>query len=387
MSDGSHWGEDSASFPLPSNSRSLQQPQSRKSPLFSTSIYAVAVVPIIIIAVALTLMAFDFWRAIEGAETESHKSMEAENLSVDFPIWEDVEKRIAPSCVYLYRSDGDRRWKASGVVFDAKGHIVTNYHVSRSLDGYSPAVEFVSGESYHADLVGRDINTDLAVFKINALEAPELQPAIRADVSSLRVGQPIATLGTPMDLPFSFTTGVISGSHRTRETSLRLPDTEDEKSVEFMTIQTDTAVNPGNSGSGWFDGEGKLVAILTGGKKTEHQGSVGVDFGIPVDLVEKIAKHLIEYGKVEHVNLGAQVESGSAQLNEVWEKGARLVGVVDGAAARSGLAEGDTIVRVDQLRVYGASSLNAALQYYFSGECAQIKYIRSEKLETQRVCF
>ncbi|MDO5728379.1 MAG: S1C family serine protease [Actinomycetaceae bacterium] len=348
-------------------------------------VLALLIIPAFIVAgiVVLEVTGYRIPATYGSYETEAQ-----ETLSHDFPIWEDVTSTIARSSVYVYPIDGNTEWKSSGVVFDADGHIVTNYHVVRALDGLEMGVVFASEVAYYVDLIGRDIETDLAVVRINTETLPYLHPAERASASSLQIGQPVAAMGTPRNLPFSLTTGVISGIDKPHYGSFEPEGSDESIGVYFPVIQTDASINPGNSGSGWFDGDGKLIGITTGGKTTDQQGSVGTDFAIPVDLVEKIANRIIEYGFVEHVTLDADLEYGAIEIDRVWQKGAQLSNVSEGGVASSNeLADGDIILSIGDKRVTNARQLEAQLKYYFLGECTLITYVHSEEIHEKSLCF
>lgn len=360
-----------------------QTPERRRTWRFP-AVLALLIIPVFIVAGVVTLEA-------TGYRIPAHSPYQSETqeiLSHDFPIWEDITAKIARSSVYVYPVDGNTEWKSSGVVFDTDGHIITNYHVVRALDGLEMGIVLASGVAYHADLVGRDIGTDLAVLKINGETLPHLQPAMLADVSSLHIGQPVVAMGTPRNLPFSLTTGVISGLDKPHYGSFEPEGSDEPIDVCFPSIQTDASINPGNSGSGWFDGNGKLIGITTGGQTTGQQGSVGTDFAIPVDLVEKIANRIIEYGFVEHVGFDADFDYGTVEVDGVWQKGAQLSNISEGGVASSNLlTDGDIIVRIGNKRIANARQVEAQLKYYFPGECTPITYVRSEEIHEMSLCF
>ena len=181
----------------------------------------------------------------------------------------------------------------SGSVIDKKGHVLTNYHV---VEGEQEIiVTMANGNSYEAEIVGGDKTDDLAVLRINA-PAAELHPIRFGRSGDLRVGQRVYVLGNPFGLEGTLTTGIISSLNRS------LPSRAGPREMRSI-IQTDAAMNPGNSGGPMLDTHGTMVGMNVAIASRTGQ-SAGVGFAIPVDRIRRLVPRLIQYGKVLRPELG-----------------------------------------------------------------------------------
>ncbi len=222
----------------------------------------------------------------------------------------------------------------SGFIFSKDGYILTNNHVV--ADASEIQVKLQDGRRFEAEVVGTDERSDVAVIKISA---PDLNVALLGDSDALRVGELAFAIGTPMELPYTFTSGIISAKGRT----LGLGGYYDE------FIQTDTSINPGNSGGPLCDVEGCVVGInsLISGINR------GVGFAIPINSAKHIADQLIAKGRVSRPWLGISIASieEDRQLQKIYptvKQGVVLRGIEPGAPAqRSDLILGDVITKVD----------------------------------------
>ncbi len=188
----------------------------------------------------------------------------------------------------------------SGVVIDAQGHIVTNFHVAKDAVGRRTsviAVTLYDGSSYEATFVGADRLNDLAVLKIDA--KPELlYPVEVGDSTRLRVGMRVFAIGNPFGFERTLSTGVVSSLNRSL-------DTEGNRKIKSI-IQIDASVNPGNSGGPLLDSHGRLIGITTA-IATKTGQSAGVGFAIPSSLVTRVIPQLIERGRVTRSEIGLAV--------------------------------------------------------------------------------
>lgn len=255
----------------------------------------------------------------------------------------------------------------SGVILTQDGYIVTNHHVIE--DANSITVRTRSGDEYNASLVGSDEQSDLAVLKI---DATGLTPAVLGDSTTLEVGDLAIAIGNPLgELGGSVTSGIISALDR-------------EMTIDGQTmtlLQTDAAVNPGNSGGGLFNANGDLIGIVNA--KSSGENVEGIGFAIPISTATDIIDELIANGEVtSRPTLGVSLynvedEMTASQLG-VDSTGVYIVQIVDGGAAdNAGLRSGDRIVSVDGSEVSSASDVRAALNKHKIGESISITVERN----------
>ena len=255
----------------------------------------------------------------------------------------------------------------SGVILTQDGYIVTNHHVIE--DANSITVRTRSGDEYNASLVGSDEQSDLAVLKI---DATGLTPAVLGDSTTLEVGDLAIAIGNPLgELGGSVTSGIISALDR-------------EMTIDGQTmtlLQTDAAVNPGNSGGGLFNANGDLIGIVNA--KSSGENVEGIGFAIPISTATDIIDELIANGEVtSRPTLGVSLynvedEMTASQLG-VDSTGVYIVQIVDGGAAdNAGLRSGDRIISVDGSEVSSASDVRAALNKHKIGESISITVERN----------
>jgi putative serine protease PepD len=256
--------------------------------------------------------------------------------------------------------------QGSGWVYDSAGHIVTNDHV---VDGaQSISVRFWNGATYHATLVGADPSTDLAVIKVDA-PGSVLHPLELGNSGALQVGQPVVAIGSPFGLENTVTAGIVSALHRqmTAPNNFTIPD----------SIQTDAAINHGNSGGPLLDLNGRVVGV-NAQIDSDSGGNDGVGFAIPASTVRTIAAQLIGSGSVKHAYLGVGIANAG--------NGVRLTQVRPGTpAARAGLQAGDVVTAVGGQRVRAADELGQAIDARKPGDRVTLTYTRSGKSHTATV--
>jgi putative serine protease PepD len=192
---------------------------------------------------------------------------------------------------------GEERAQGSGFVYDTDGNIVTNEHV---VDGAkSVSVRFWNGNSYPAKVVGSDSSTDLAVIKVDAPQSI-LSPLTLGDSSKLLVGDGVVAIGSPFGLEETVTSGIVSALHRQMQAPNNFTIND--------SIQTDAAINHGNSGGPLLNARGQMVGVNSQ-IRSDSGGSDGVGFAIPSNTIRSIASQLIASGKVEHAYLGVSVQT------------------------------------------------------------------------------
>jgi serine protease DegS len=263
----------------------------------------------------------------------------------------------------------------SGVIIDSRGYIVTNNHVIADADQISVVLN--DGKKLAARLVGTDIDSDIAVLKVDGSKLPAITIG---DSSNLRVGDVVLAIGNPFGVGQTVTMGIVSATGRNQ---LGITNFEN-------FIQTDAAINPGNSGGALIDAHGKLVGINTA-IFSKSGGSQGIGFAIPVDMVRGIMKQLVETGKVSRGWLGLGGQDVTAALAESFGlkdvQGVLISNVLRGAAAdRAGLRPGDVITMIDDHKITSAFDIVNAVGARRPGTEVVIRGWRgNERLEVEAV--
>ena len=262
----------------------------------------------------------------------------------------------------------------SGVIISNKGYIVTNNHVISGSD--EVLVVLNNKQEYNATLVGTDPNTDLALLKV---EAEGLSSMKFGDSNALRLGEWVLAIGNPYNLTSTVTAGIVSAKAR----NLPFLRTQ-EFSIESF-IQTDAAVNPGNSGGALINTRGELVGINA--VIASRTGAfVGYSFAIPVTIVEKVVKDLIEYGAVQRAILGVNIGDVTAELAQQKGleeiEGVYVLGVrAEGAAKQAGIKAEDIIISIDDTRVNSSAELQELVSKYRPGQEVIVIVKRDRKLK------
>jgi putative serine protease PepD len=301
---------------------------------------------------------------------------------------EQVAASVLPSVVSLAVRTSTGGGEGTGVVLDTDGLILTNNHVVEpAADGGSVTVTSNDGSSAPARIIGRDPVTDLAVVRADGLAG--LVPARLGDSESLAVGEDVVAIGSPLGLSGTVTSGIVSALDRpVRAGGSRSPG-QDSTSV-IDAIQTDAAVNPGNSGGPLVDRGGAVVGINSaiaslGAGAGGQAGSIGLGFAIPIDQAREIARQLVDSGTAEHAQLGVSVGDAGVGSSGV-SSGAAIASVQpDAAAADAGLRDGDVLRKVDDHRVDSADALIAAVRSHRAGDQVTVTYVRDGDTRTTTV--
>ena len=263
---------------------------------------------------------------------------------------------------------GSSQAQGSGFVYDADGHVVTNQHVVAGADSVS--VQFWNGKSYTAHVVGTDASTDLTVLKVDA-PSSQLFPLTLGDSSKVAVGDSVIAIGSPFGLQETVTSGIVSALHRemTSPNNFAIDD----------SIQTDTAINHGNSGGPLLNAQGKVIGV-TSQIESDSGGSDGVGFAVPSNTIRSIAAQLISSGKAQHAFLGVVLRDASST------NGAAITQVRSGTpAAKAGLKAGDVITALGGKSISTASELRAAINARRPGDSVSLTYARGGKSHTVTV--
>ena len=265
------------------------------------------------------------------------------------------------------------RGVGSGFIVSEDGYILTNVHVVDGAD--TVTVKLPDRREFTAKVIGADKRTDVAVVKIDAKNLPALK---MGDPSKVKVGEWVAAIGSPFGFENTVTSGIVSAKGRS------LPD---DSYVPF--IQTDVAVNPGNSGGPLFNLQGEVIGINSQ-IYSRTGGYMGVSFAIPIDLAMNVADQLKAHGKVTRGQLGVRIQPISGELAKSFglsdAKGA-LVAAVDAnsAAAKAGLKAGDVITEYDGKKVNEFSELPPLVGSTKPGAKATVVYLRDGKERTTTV--
>ena len=263
----------------------------------------------------------------------------------------------------------------SGVFISSKGYIVTNNHVIENASEIQVVLN--DNSKYDATIVGTDPSTDIAVIKIEGENFPSI-PLGNSD--DLEIGEWVLAVGNPFNLTSTVTAGIVSAKAR----NINLLNGNADKNIFPIEsfIQTDAAVNPGNSGGALVNSSGELVGINTA--IASQTGSYsGYSFAVPVNLVQKVMRDLIDYGIVQRGYLGVQIADITQEIQTERSlpnlKGVYVAGVVeDGSAEKAGLKEGDVILRVGTKEINSSAALQEEIGKMRPGDKVAIT-IRSSK--------
>jgi S1-C subfamily serine protease len=283
----------------------------------------------------------------------------------------DVRKSMTRRKGTNFRIPEELRGNGSGFIFTPDGFILTNSHVVHRADNVE--VILSDGRHFQADLIGDDPDTDLAVVRING---PNLAPASLGDSQKIRVGQLVIAIGNPYGFQYTVTSGVVSALGRSlRSTSGRLIDN---------IIQTDAALNPGNSGGPLVNSQGDVIGVNT----AMILAAQGICFAIAINTAKFVAGKLIKEGKIKrsYIGLGGQnvfLHRRIVRFHRLpLESGVLVVSVeADSPSQRAGLSEGDVIIGFDHQPIAGIDDLHKILTEEKVGVRTTLTIIRrTEKL-------
>jgi S1-C subfamily serine protease len=273
--------------------------------------------------------------------------------------------------------------QGSGFVIDSDGHIVTNEHVVDNAESVS--VRFWNGNSYKASVVGSDPSTDLAVIKVDAPQSI-MHPLTLGDSSSVKVGDPVVAIGSPFGLEETVTSGIVSAVHRQMQAPNQFTIND--------SIQTDAAINHGNSGGPLLNSAGEVIGVnaqIAG----DTGANVGIGFAIPSDTVRSITDTLISSGKVEHAYLGVSVQEIPATVADELNltEGVEITDVRSNTPAqKAGLkgstgkktiqgteyaTGGDVITAIDGDKVTTSEDVQQTIDAHRPGDTISITYRRN----------
>lgn len=262
----------------------------------------------------------------------------------------------------------------SGVIVSPDGYIITNNHVIERADNVD--VTLNDGKEFTATVVGRDPSTDIALLKVEAKDLPFLRYGNSDD---LKLGEWVLAVGNPFNLTSTVTAGIVSAKGRS------LGIIERDFSVESF-IQTDAALNVGNSGGALVNTKGMLVGITTA-ILSPSGAYAGNSFAVPISIVQKVVEDLKEYGEVQRGIIGVvitPVTSEDAKTNNLAEvKGVKIQEVVSGGSAdEAGLRENDIVISINNVAVTTPAELQVQISKYRPGNRVSVTYVRNGKEST-----
>ena len=282
-----------------------------------------------------------------------------------------------PIMDFFYGEDYNRsreiKGYGSGVIVSSDGYIITNNHVIEDVDEVD--VTLNDNRTFHATIIGRDPSTDIALMKIDTKDLPYVR---YGDSDQLKLGQWVIAIGNPFNLTSTVTAGIVSAKGR----SLGLLDSRYR--IESF-IQTDAAVNVGNSGGALVNVNGELVGITTA-IITSNQSPIysGNSFAIPVNIVKKVVADLMEYGEVQRAIIGVNIADVTSDLAEDANinvvKGVYVTDIVSGGAAdEAGIKSGDVIVKFDGKNTDTTAELQEQVGKKRPGDKVQVVVLRNER--------
>ena len=272
----------------------------------------------------------------------------------------------------------EQQGSGSGVIIRPDGYIVTNNHVVANASKVE--VTLNNNRTFEATVVGTDPATDVALIKIDAEGLPTVE---FGDSDALRLGEWVLAIGSPMgeQLRGTITAGIVSAKGRSMPT-------EGEFKIESF-IQTDAAVNPGNSGGALVNKKGELVGINTA-IMSQNGSYVGYSFAVPVNIVKKIVGDIIDFGSVKRAKLGVSMSNVTDEIAKELKlsstKGVYIHETLKGSAAeKAGIKKGDIITNIDGTEIATASALQEKVNSYHPGDKATFTILRDGNVKTVEV--
>jgi putative serine protease PepD len=286
-----------------------------------------------------------------------------------------VAERLMPSVVTVRVAGTGSSSVGSGFVVTADGYVITNDHVVGETAGKA-SVMFSDGSTASAEVVGKDPESDIAVIKV---DRTGLQPVELGDSDAIAVGDPVLAFGSPLALANTVTAGIVSAVDRTIEAS------EGGQVRYYAAIQTDAAVNQGNSGGPLVDGGGRVVGvnsvIKSLSENDQEAGNIGLAFAIPVNQAKRIAQDIIDTGKARRTVIGASVGDNGRSA-----AGVRLNTIEPGGPAEAaGLEAGDVVLKLDGRALEEPADLIALVRKYAPGSVVTVEFRRGSGNRTASV--
>ncbi|GIJ09010.1 S1C family serine protease [Micromonospora andamanensis] len=289
-----------------------------------------------------------------------------------------VAERVLPSVVTVRVAGLGGTSEGSGFIASADGHVITNDHVVAGGTGKASVI-FNDGSSAAATVVGQDAESDIAVIKVSRTG---LRPVEFGDSDTLAVGDPVLAIGSPLSLANTVTAGIVSALDRTMHAGEPGGPTR-----YYAAIQTDAAVNHGNSGGPLVDSAGRVIGVNSTIKSLvaegQEAGNIGLAFAIPINQAKRITQDIIGTGKARRTVIGAQVGGPGSGTNGT---GVRLATVEpSGPAAGAGLRAGDVILKLNGRPMTEPTDLIALVRKYAPGSVVTVEYRRGSSRQNASV--
>lgn len=320
---------------------------------------------------------------------ESNKNNSDTQISADFMSFSQsstqVAKTVLPSIVGIeIRYNVSSLWgnseakaTGSGVIISEDGYIITNNHVVSTETSSSSFYTITEAKSltvklygdekeYEAKIIGTDAYTDLAVIKI---DAQGLTPAVLGDSDSLEVGEFVLAMGNPLDMDFTVTSGIISAVNREVSAS---------DGTSYSAIQTDAAINSGNSGGALVNLKGEVIGINN--LKLSGEGIEGIGFAIPINSTTDVVNQLIEFKTVKRPYIGVSGQGIDSSITEIYglPAGVSVKEVEEGSPAEAaGIEKGDIIIKIEGQEVSTVTELNKVKYTYKIGDTISLTILRN----------
>ena len=278
------------------------------------------------------------------------------------------------------RTIPEQRASGSGVVITDDGYIITNNHVVEGADEIN--VTLANKKSYKATVIGTDASSDIAVIKIEGKGLPYL---VYGNSDETKLGQWVLAIGYPLNLDVTVTAGIVSAKSR----SIGINDRQSQTAIESF-IQTDAAVNPGNSGGALINTNGELIGINSA--IASPTGSyAGYSYAIPVNIVKKVVTDIVKFGTVQRAFIGIQypkddlTDEQKKQYGVDYKEGEGVFisdVPTEGAAAAAGLKKGDIVTKINGVAISSGPQLQEQVTLYKPGDKISITYVRNGKEST-----
>ncbi|MEA3444429.1 MAG: Do family serine endopeptidase [Bacteroidota bacterium] len=260
----------------------------------------------------------------------------------------------------------------SGVIISSDGYIITNNHVINNAEQIE--VTLNDKRSFEAKLVGTDLTTDIALLKIDSKNLPKLE---YGNSDKLKIGEWVLAVGNPFNLTSTVTAGIVSAKAR------NINILRENFAIESF-IQTDAAVNPGNSGGALVNTKGELIGINTA--IASRSGTyMGYSFAVPISIVKKVVSDIIEFGEVQRAFIGIQIQDLNAEIAEELGldeiQGVHVAGITEGGAAgEAGIEEGDVLTYVGKIPVNSMAELQEQISKHRPGDKVNVTINRENEI-------